>query len=253
GPEAARRRAVARARTAARSRGLPQGRTARASGGLVHGAIFHHRRHTEAGGVQRARQSADPALRCRVRHRHELRRVATENCTSVFDPDGHQGARRQTVDATLGAISRTPARDQERFRARNHEIDERGHGPYHHFAPARRPGPGPALHAQARRTRRPTAQERPRLLPQPFSRDAVPAQEARQVLSQLLTTLPRSRALPAEITGQNSSTSASVVKLPTSQFDQNTARLPCEISIAWRKALSAMSPSTSARTIGASG
>ena len=48
-------------------------------------------------------------------------------------------------------------------------------------------------------------------------------------------------------------TIASVEILPTSPFDQRIDRLPCDISIDWRKASSALFPSTSASTSGASG
>src|SRR6476661_7465007 len=56
-----------------------------------------------------------------------------------------------------------------------------------------------------------------------------------------------------EISGQNSMITASVVMLPTSQFDHMIVILPCDISIAWRNAFSALLPSTRASTIGASG
>ncbi len=39
----------------------------------------------------------------------------------------------------------------------------------------------------------------------------------------------------------------------TSVLEKNTPRLPCEISSDWRNAYSALSPSTIANTIGASG
>jgi hypothetical protein len=41
--------------------------------------------------------------------------------------------------------------------------------------------------------------------------------------------------------------------LATSPLDQKIETLPFEISMAWRNELSAMSPRTSANTIGASG
>ena len=40
---------------------------------------------------------------------------------------------------------------------------------------------------------------------------------------------------------------------PTRPFDQKIVTLPCDSSIAWRNELSAMSPSTSARTKGGNG
>ncbi len=52
------------------------------------------------------------------------------------------------------AFPRAPPRGQERVRVRDHEADERGHGPYHHAPSARRAGTGAALHAQAYRARR---------------------------------------------------------------------------------------------------
>src|SRR5262249_55877351 len=53
--------------------------------------------------------------------------------------------------------------------------------------------------------------------------------------------------------GQNSRIMPSVMIDPTSQFDQNTVRLPCDPSNAWRKDSSALSPSTMASTSGGSG
>ena len=55
------------------------------------------------------------------------------------------------------------------------------------------------------------------------------------------------------MTGQNSSTMASVVIEPTSEFDQNTRRSPPEPIIDSRNASSARLPSTSASVNGASG
>ena len=46
---------------------------------------------------------------------------------------------------------------------------------------------------------------------------------------------------------------ASPAMLPTSGFAQKIDRLPCDSSMACRKLASAMSPSTSANTMGASG
>src|SRR5205814_1225016 len=64
---------------------------------------------------------------------------------------------------------------------------------------------------------------------------------------------PRSRAMAAEISGQNSSTTASVEIEPTSPFDQNTRRSPPAPIIDRRKASSARLPRTSASVNGASG
>ena len=65
--------------------------------------------------------------------------------------------------------------------------------------------------------------------------------------------LPRSLAITMEINGQNSMIIASVVMLPTSQFENITVTLPCEPSMAWRNEFSAALPRTSASTSGASG
>ena len=60
-------------------------------------------------------------------------------------------------------------------------------------------------------------------------------------------------AIDRSISGQNSSTIAIVVMLPTKPFDQNTRMSPAEMIIDWRKASSARLPSTNARVNGASG
>ena len=62
-------------------------------------------------------------------------------------------------------------------------------------------------------------------------------------------TLPNTRS----ITGQNSSTIASVVIEPTRPFDQNTLRSPPAPIIDRRNASSARLPSTSASVNGANG
>ena len=63
----------------------------------------------------------------------------------------------------------------------------------------------------------------------------------------------RSRVQPAWIIGQNSAISPSVMIVLTRPFEKNTPRPPCEASSDWRNASSALSPSTMASTIGASG
>ncbi len=63
----------------------------------------------------------------------------------------------------------------------------------------------------------------------------------------------RQRSRPRENSGQHRMTSASVMIEPTSPLLKNTDMLPADASIDWRKAVSAMSPNTSASTIGANG
>src|SRR5688572_24004480 len=108
--------------------------------------------------------------------------MAPENAASLFDSRPHQGSRGEALDAAMGAVSRASCRREKCLRVRNHEADERGHGSYHHAASPGCAWPRAAFYAQAGRARPAPAEEGPRVLPQPLTRNPVAVEAPRQDL-----------------------------------------------------------------------